>query len=495
MNFSKQIATHAAVDPDWPALVFEGRQYSYRDLDCQIGQVAEWLRRRGLQPGDRVALLLPNCPEFVIAHHGTLRIGAVVVAIDGESGPRALAHMLADVDARVVFVTATTAANVNWAGFATRPDVVVVDGVWPDATPMTHLLRGRGCEAVELEPDAPAVILYSSGTTGVPKGVVLSHANLEFNARAKVRYLGIRPDDRLLLFVPLFHVFGQNAILTPALLAGATIVLLRRFHPEQVLTALTERGVTMFFAVPTVYRMLLDVLGKAPPTSVRLWFSAAATLPRELATHWLADIGTPIHEGYGLTETSPFACYNHLERHRIGSVGTPIEEVEVRVIDPDDGTPLATGQRGEVQIRGPNVMLGYWRRPEDTQAAVVDGWFHTGDLGWIDDDGYVFLVDRIKDMIDVAGLKVWPAEVEAVLMEHPTVELAAVHRAPDPDTGERVLASVVLAPGVEFEPARLQRWCRERLKPHEVPSQIERVDALPTSPSGKVLRRVLTANS
>lgn len=495
MNASEHVATHAAVEPGRIAVVFEGRHVSYGELNTAAAQVAGWLARRGVHEGHRIALMLPNCVEFIIVHQAALRLGAIVVSLPCESLGRALEHMLRDCAPRVVFVTPASAANVPWDRLAPAPDVVVVEGEWPGATPMAHLLRGRGREPVAVTPDTPAAILYSSGTTGLAKGVTLSHGNLEFNARAKTRYLGIRSDDRLLLFVPLSHVFGQNAILTAGLCAGATIVLRRRFHPEQVLTDVRELGVTLFFAVPTVYALLLGHLERDTVdavASVRLWFSAAAPLTSELARRWRDRVGQPIHEGYGLTETSPFVCFNHQHAHRLGSVGTPIAEVALRVVDPETLTDVPTGARGELWIRGANVMLGYWQRADDTAEAIVDGWFRSGDLGFVDADGYVFLVDRLKDMIDVAGLKVWPAEVEEVLAEHEAVKLAAVYRRPDPLTGERVAASVVLRPGAACSPAELLRWCRERLAPSKVPAQLDLVDELPVSRSGKVLRRLLS---
>lgn len=494
LNHSEHLATHAAITPDSCALRFEGRSYSFAELDCWAGQLASWLSRRGVGFGDRIGLLLPNCLAFIVAHQATLRLGAIAVAFNPKSRARAVAHMLADCTPKVLFVTPDSAASLPdpELGPGPAPLRVAVDGEVPGAVSWELALRGRKREPVEVEPQTPAVILYSSGTTGPAKGVVLSHANLEFNARAKLRYLGIGSDDRLLLFVPLSHVFGQNAIMSPALMAGATIVLYRRFDPEQIAAALGDEAVSMVFAVPTVYRMLLDSLAGAAPPTVRLWFSAAATLPEDLSRRWQRELGAAIFEGYGLTETSPFACFNHLREHRIGSVGAAIDGVELRVVDPDTGAELGPGAPGEIQVRGPNVMLGYWGRKAETAAAVVDGWFRTGDLGTIDVDGYVVLIDRIKDMIDVAGLKVWPSEVEAVLEDHAEVARAAVYRRPDRDTGERVAASVIVEPGAELDAAALARWCRAQLAPYKVPVEFALVDELPISPTGKVLRRVLS---
>ncbi len=495
MNVSHHVVRYAAVTPDQPALIFEGRTITYQALARDASHVAAWLRAQGVGPQDRVALLLPNCPEFVIGYLATLYVGATVVSLNGASKARALRHMLDDCRPSIVFVTPGSATEVPWSHLANAPTAVVVDGAWPSAVPMGQLLeaQGAGIGPIDVEPDHPAAILYSSGTTGFPKGVVLSHRNVEFNSKAKRRYLGLRSYDRLMLFVPLFHVFGQNAILNAGLYSGATIVLCRRFHPDDTLADVARSAVTVFFGLPTVYAILLSRIQVERLGSVRMWFSAAATLPEDLARRWHKSTGLAIQEGYGLTETSPFTCFNHLHEHRLGSVGTPIEGVEIKVVDVSLGTDLSRHESGEVCVRGPNVMSGYWHGPDETDQAVVDGWFRTGDIGYLDDDGYLFLVDRLKDMVDVAGLKVWPSEVEQVLNEHPAVHLAAVFRRPDPDTGERVSSCVVLQSGASVTKHDLLTWCRQNLARYKVPVELRFVNELPMSPSGKILRRVLSA--
>jgi long-chain acyl-CoA synthetase len=342
-----------------------------------------------------------------------------------------------------------------------------------------------------MDREDPAAILYTSGTTGRQKGAVLSHGNVVSNMYSVSHMLRISPTDRLLLFLPLFHCFGQNFIMNAAFTGGATIVLHRRFVPEEILTSIATNHVTMFFAVPTIYISLLNAgIDPEQLAGIRYYVSAAATMPLEVATRWQERYGRPIHEGYGLTETSPFASYNHEWSHRPGSVGTPLEMVEIRVVDPDD-RELAPGEWGEILIKGPNVMLGYWNRPEETAAALRGGWFHTGDIGYLDEDAYVFLVDRVKDMINCGGFKIWPREVEEVLYQHAAMRECAVVGMPDPLKGEAARAVVVLHPGADLTAEAVIAYCREHLAAYKVPRHIELVSELPKSATGKILKRVL----
>jgi long-chain acyl-CoA synthetase len=279
------------------------------------------------------------------------------------------------------------------------------------------------------------------------------------------------------------------------LAAGAALVLHRRFDRDSVLQSVGRDGVTMFFAVPTIYIMLLDA-GVRPEdlSNVRYFFSAAATMPIEVAERWKQVFGKPIYEGYGLSETSPFASYNHEWRHRPGSVGTAIANVELRIVDPFD-TEVERGAWGEICIKGPNVMLGYWNRPEQTAEALRGGWFHSGDVGYMDEDGFVFIVDRTKDMINAAGFKVWPREVEEVLYQHPGVGECAVYGVPDPIKGEVPAAAIVVAAGARLTPAELEGFCRERLASYKIPRTFEMVPSLPKNATGKILKRVLRDQS
>ncbi len=493
MSASKDVSLHAAQNPEHLALIFEGRHYTYRELDEVTDRIAAHLRELGVRIGDRVAIVLPNVPEFVVAYLAALRLGAVATSINGALAAQTLQDTLNDCSPRVVFSTPDFAKRIEWNLLRHQPATIGVEGVWDGAIPYEDI-AGIDCTeriSVNVAPETPASILYSSGTTGIPKGVTLSHGNLAFNAESKVRYCRFGRPDRVMLFVPLFHVYGQNAILGAALCAGSTIVLHRGFDPDTILESIQKNQVTMFFAVPTVYALLINRARDDQLSTVRYWFSAAVPMPIDLLLAWQQKQGVPIHEGYGLTETSPFACYNHESKHKVGSVGTPIRGVEIGIVDPEDRTRfLPAGEAGEIVIRGPNVMLEYWGRPDDTRSAVYDGWFRTGDLGRVDDEGYVFVLDRLKDMINVAGIKVWPIDVENVLAAHPSVREAAVFGRADDMTGERVVAHIVLHEGTRLNEAELREWCLRRLARYQVPVETKFVDELIRNPAGKVLRRM-----
>ncbi len=424
---------------------------------------------------------------------GVLKLGAVAVSINSSLTAEEVAYILDDSQAAVVFTTGDRAAAVSRDACPSVRHVVVCEGEAGDRPDLDRWLKEAhaALRAARLDPHEPAALLYTSGTTGFPKGATLSHGNVVSNAWSCVHHMGYRPDDRIVCFLPLFHVFGQNAITNAAFTAGAAVVLHRRFVPERILESAQADRLTVFPAVPTVYITLLD--GGAGPEAlpaVRYWFSAAATLPREVGRQWTERFGQAICEGYGLTETSPFATYNHDVRHKFGSVGSPIENVEVRIVDEDD-EDVPVGALGQIVLRGPGVMQGYWGKPEETARALRGGWFHSGDVGSMDDEGYVFIVDRLKDMINVAGFKVWPAEVENVLYRFPGVVEAAVYAAPDRLRGEAVAAAVVLRPGTPATAEPILEFCRGHLARYKVPERVEFVAALPKNPTGKVLKRVL----
>jgi long-chain acyl-CoA synthetase len=495
VNIAEALRNSARREPGRPAIVFEGSAISYADLDQQVDRAAAALRSLGVTSGDRVALVLPNVPSFAIGYFATLRLGAIAVSMSVALTARELAILIEDSDP-VVALTVDELLPTILA--ATPADRVVT---WDTNEKGVRSLADMGVAAptdvpdVELDRDSPAAILYTSGTTGRQKGAVLTHGNVVFNSAATAGALSIVPEDRLMLFLPLFHCFGQNFILNTAISVGASVVLHRRFDPDRVLASIRQDGVTMFFGVPTVYIvMLARQVAPHDLAGVRYWFSAAATMPTEVAERWREIYGQPIHEGYGLTETSPFASYNHRSEYRPGSVGTALDDVEVGVVDTDDRA-VATGTWGEVVIAGPNVMAGYWNRPEDSATALRNGRFHTGDIGYLDEDGYLYLVDRVKDMINAAGLKIWPREIEEILYAHPLVRECAVVGLPDPVRGEAPCAFVVASSNTTIDPDRLvgelEQRCREQLATYKHPRSWAVVAELPKSPTGKILKRVL----
>jgi phenylalanine ammonia-lyase len=486
MNVAENIVRGCTLFPRKTALTFEGRRFTYAELDEWSNRVAEALARLGVGRGDRVALFLPNIPEFAAAYLGIQKLGAVAVSMNSTLRSEETRFILDDSGSVALFTTEELRANVDAAALPGLKHVIVAER-------MDDLVAGTTgrFQMATMDRDDPSAILYTSGTTGQPKGACLSHGNVVSNMHAFNYNCGMRPDDRLLLFLPLFHCFGQNAILNSGLNAGATVVLHRKFHPDTVIRSIADDGVTMFFGVPTTFIPIYNLASAEEMASVRYYFSAAAALPREIARKWQEKYHHDIHEGYGLTETSPFASYNHRLAFRLGSIGSPIENVEMRVVDPDTGVEAATGEAGEIVVRGPNVMLGYWNRADATAKAIRNGWFHTGDIGRVDEDGYFYIVDRLKDMVNVGGLKVYPVEVENTIYQHPAVEEVAVYGLVDRMMNERVCANIICKTGHELSEAEIIAFCRQRLADYKIPSTVFFVDSIPKSPTGKILKRVL----
>jgi long-chain acyl-CoA synthetase len=493
MNVAEHVERAAHRLRNHPAILFAGKAVSYETLDYCASALADSLARHGVRRGDRVALYLPNIPAFALAYLAGLKAGAIVVSINSIFKWEEVRFIVNDARPKVVFTTAELLPNLPRPECPSVEHTVLCEGGEPDEIALEDwLARGDpSTRAAAMDPDDPAVLLYSSGTTGFPKGVTLTHANVASNTRTTAKVCRYRSSDRLAAFLPLFHVFGQNFIMNAGFEAGATLVLFRRFVPEAVLAAMGRERITKFFAVPTIYIGLLNTdLAKYDLSSIDFYFSAAATMPEEISRRWTERFGQRVYEGYGLTECSPFACYNHATEHRFGSVGTAVEGFTLAILD-DRDREVPRGTWGEICIRGPGVMKGYWGRPEDTDHALRSGWLHSGDIGRMDNDGYVYIVDRVKDMVNVAGFKVWPAEVEHVLYRHPAVREVAVYGAPDPERGEEVRAAVVLKDGVAASPEALAQFCRDHLAAYKIPQRVELVRELPKSATGKILKRVL----
>ncbi|MHC5772173.1 MAG: AMP-binding protein, partial [Nostoc sp.] len=420
-------------------------------------------------------------PEFVISYLGILKIGAVAVSVNVMLKSAEVSYILNDCAAKAIITTETESEQVSEADLPELQHILIAEGRVNKGMSLAQLMANASFEApaVEMDRHAPASILYTSGTTGFPKGATLSHSNVVSNIYSANRCYRIRPNDRLLLFVPLFHCFGQNAILNCGLTACATIILQRRFDLKQVLQTIADHQVTMFFGVPTVFIKLLNMdTSDYNLESVRYYFSAAAPLPIEVAQKWHDKYRFFIHEGYGLTETSPFSTYNHDLKYQLGSIGTPIENVEMKIVD-REGHQVQPGELGEIVVRGPNVMLGYWNRPFETAEVIKNGWFHTGDIGRMDKQGFFYIVDRLKDMINVSGFKVYPTEVENVIYQHPAVAECAVYGVPDQVKGERVFANVLLKAGFAITAEEMIVFCSERMATYKVPYTIKFINSLP----------------
>ncbi len=497
MNIAHHVEQGHRLFPDKIALIFEDKSFTYKQLDQLAGQVANGLRGLGIKKGDRVALFLPNIPEFVISYLGILKIGAVAISVNVMFKTAEVSYILNDCAAKAIITTESQSEQILEADLPELQHILIAEGRANKGITLAQLMANASPDARALEMDrhAPACILYTSGTTGFPKGATLSHGNIISNTYAANRCYRITSSDRLLLYLPLFHCFGQNAILNCGLNACATIIMHRRFDLEQVLQIIDKHQVTMFFGVPTVFIKLLNVdTSTSNMESVCYYFSAAAPMPIEISQRWQDRYGFFIHEGYGLTETSPFATYNNDLKYRLGSIGTPIENVEIKIID-SDGHQVQPGELGEMVIRGPNVMLGYWNRPFETSEVIKNGWFHTGDIGRMDEDRFFYIVDRLKDMINLSGFKVYPTEVENVIYQHPAVAEVAVYGVPDPIKGEIVKANIVLQAGNTITLEQIKEFCSQRIAAYKIPQTIKFVSSIPKNPTGKVLKALLKQES
>ena len=496
MNICEHLTAVAARSPERIAIVFQGQSYTYGELDRCSVSAAQLLVDSGVQTGERVAIMLPNVPAFAVWYYATLRIGAIAVSISTRLTDSEVAFVVSDCEAKAFVASESAEAQ-------TLPDCVAKSLVVSDDGRYFINPAGDGQALPELpnqstwheaSPDDAALILYTSGTTGFAKGATLSHNNVRSNVLEFNRLCDMQPSDRILLAVPLFHCFGQNALLNSALHVGATLVLQRGFDLNESKRLIAQQQVTQLYGVPTMFQLFHESCSASDLATVRYCFSAAATLPLQVSQRWLDKFGQPIFEGYGLTETSPFASYNHHTDYVMGSIGEAIDQVEMKIVDSDTGGDCPVGELGEIAIRGPNVMLGYWNRPADTAAAIRDGWFHSGDIGRQTEDGRFSIVDRVKDMIAVGGLKVYPAEVERVLLDHSEVAQVAVVGLPEEVFGEQVVAFVVLDKmnsGTKLLMAELLERCRQHLANYKVPKHCEFVSELPRNPSGKILKREL----
>jgi len=493
VNIAQHAARAAQERPHHTAIVFEGAHVDYVTLDAHAARLARSLADHGVRPGDRVALYLPNTPAFALAYLAIQRVGGVTVSLNAMLTAEEVAYILNDSSARIVFTVANLAQNVRKDLSPALERIVICEGDAGGETALADWVAGEDVPSIMVErrSDDRAALLYTSGTTGQPKGAILTVGNVVTNVRTTVEVMGYTAADKVAIFLPLFHVFAQNTMMNAAFESGATIVLFRRLEPRTILRTIEEERVTMLFGVAPIFAALLAMrLEDYDLSSLRWEVAGAAPLPNELVYRWRERLGRPINQGYGLTETSPLTNVNLPDQQRIGSVGKCVPGVEVRIVAEDDGE-AAPGEWGEICFRGPGVMQGYWNRPEETAHALRGGWLHTGDIGKVDVDGYLFVVDRMKDMINAAGLKVWPAEVEQRLYHHPAVLEAAVYGAPHRLKGEEVYADVVLKPGATANAADILAFCREHLARYKVPHRLNIVAELPKSPTGKVLKRVL----
>ncbi len=487
-NFAQEAATAATDAADRPAVRLDETTLTYSALDGAVAAAAGLLRGRGVEPGDRVGMQLPNVPYFPITYFGALRLGAVVVPMNPLLTGREVAYHLSDSGARLM---------VGWHGFEeparagcddAGADLLLVepgalDGLLADADPVT--------EVIDRADDDAAVIIYTSGTTGTPKGATLTHGNIRAGAEVGRELVDAGPDSVAVATLPLFHVFGMNSIMNTGVLARGLMTLVSRFDPTKVLEVIERDRATTFAGVPTMYAALLHhpERDRFDVSALELCVSGGSALPVEVLRGFDEAFGAKVLEGYGLSETTGMASFNLRDQERKpGSIGVPVGGTEMKVVD-DDDQEVPHGERGEIVMRGPFVMSGYWGRDDATAETMRGGWFHTGDIATVDEDGYFSIVDRKKDLIIRGGYNVYPREVEEVLYGHPEVREAAVLGVPHDSLGEEVGAAVVLTDGAETTPEELRDFVKAKVAAYKYPRLVWLTGELPKGPTGKILKR------
>ncbi|MFM1769830.1 MAG: hypothetical protein RJA22_2359 [Verrucomicrobiota bacterium] len=498
VNLASAFAASARANASKTAVFWGEEEHAYATLATRAAWLAGRLQREfGVRPGDRVGLWLKNCPEFIPALFAILGAGAVVVPINNFLKPGEITYILADADIQVLITDATLAAHAPELQ-AQRPGLKV----WPveEFSACTDAPAGVAAATDSLAATKAAgsdlaVIIYTSGTTGRPKGAMLSHGNLLHNVDSCRQVLAAVQHDRFVVLLPMFHSFMMTVGLLLPLMVGGSIVLIRSLHPPKaILQEILTRAATILPAVPSFFRTLAGA--PLPPNlPLRICISGGAPLPIEVLREFNRSMPIPLIEGYGLSEASPVVSLNPIDRPgKEGSIGLPIPGVEISVQD-DDGHLLPTGVTGEICVRGGNVMLGYWNRPEETAKTLRGGWLLTGDIGHGDAEGYFFITDRKKDMLIVNGINVYPREIEEVLYQFPGVKEAAVVGVPDARKGEHAVAFVAPQDGAQLDEKAILQFLRQRLADYKVPKKVTFLAALPRNPTGKVLKRELRAQA
>nr|WP_106780928.1 long-chain-fatty-acid--CoA ligase [Lysinibacillus timonensis] len=502
MNLVETVRQYASSSPEKTVYHFAGRDVTYAEFDQQVGSLAYSLKQLGIQKNDHVAFLLGNSPEFIISLYACMRIGAIAVPVNPVYTLDEVSYIFQNGDVKAVIAVDTLWPLLE-KGNASFPKVekVIICRTEKNefqinnehVVSFSELLSSTNyCSPETIDNEETAIILYTSGTTGYPKGAELTHNNLYANARDVAQFMEFSSDDRVIATLPLFHVFALTVVANAPLLVGATILIVPRFSPSEIFNIAKLQRATVFAGVPTMYNFLYQFPdGQAADFStLRLAISGGAPLPAQVLYNFEGKFKVRISEGYGLSEASPVTCFNPLDRERkVGSIGTSINNVENKIVD-DNGNELPVNEVGELIVRGPNVMKGYYKLPKETAEALRDGWLYTGDLAKKDEDGYFYIVDRKKDMIIVGGFKVYQREVEEVLFSHPKVVEAAVVGLPDENFGEAVHAFVVLN-DEHVGQLDLFKYCSEHLAKYKIPTAITFLPELPKSSTGKVLRRTL----
>ncbi|HEY4601490.1 MAG TPA: fatty acid--CoA ligase family protein [Cerasibacillus sp.] len=506
MNLPQSVYERAMKQPEQIAYEFMNEQYTYAQFEQSVAQFAGALKEHGVKKGDHIALLVGNTPHFLVTLYASWRLGAVVVPINPIYTANEISYIVQNSDAKII-----VALDRLWPMFDKReilfPNIEIMIVCETDEEAMGQCMQLEELfffrpfmklgepvtQLTNFDKNDNAIILYTSGTMGQPKGAMLTHENVYSNARDVGTYLEMSSDDRVVATLPIFHVFALTVVVNAPLFRGATVLLLPRFSPKEVFEVIRERKATVFAGVPTMYNFLYQFEeGKREDyESIRLSISGGSSLPVSLLHNFEEKFNTRISEGYGLSEASPVTCFNPIDRERVpGSIGMSIVNVENKVVD-TEGNEVPKGDIGELIVRGPNVMKGYYKMPEETNAVLKDGWLYTGDMAREDENGYFYIVDRKKDMIIVGGYNVYPREVEEVLYKHPDIIECAIIGIPDVELGEAVSAHIVLKKDSDLDIQGIIDFCSQHLVKYKVPTDINFTDELPKNTTGKILRRSL----
>jgi len=491
MNLAKNLERSAFLFPDRPALSEDRKETTYAQLNERASRVATALLQMGVQAGEHIGLCTPNSGDWLAFYFGVLKAGAVPVALSSGLKKDELMLLIHHSRPRILFTVREKLDDLADLWGSGCVETIISPGGNLDVDKLVSM-GNPSFKAVDRERSDTAVILYTGGTTGIPKGVMLSHENINAAIHTVVFNERSTPQDRALCFLPFNHVFGQMHIMNATILSAGCLELIPAFDMERVLDLMAAGRVTKLFSVPTVYVRLLALEGlKEKLGAVRYCFSAAASMAAELVRQWKERTGLAIYEGYGMTEAAPTVTYNHYHRHVIGSVGTEVPGIEIQIRD-ESGNRVEQGKPGEICARGPNIMKGYLHNPEATAEAFWEGgWFRSGDIGLFDEDGYLYIVDRLKDMIITGGENVYPKEVEEVLYTVEEVQECAVIGLPDKEWGEKVTAFIIPQPGRNVDTDRLRGYLKSRLSTFKVPKEYRIVKDLPKNPAGKILKREL----
>lgn len=496
MNLCEYLENSARKHPLKIVVRHEGDQLTYAELDCRCNRLANGLKGLGLSPGDRCVVMMPNCIDVITVYYALTKLGVVIVPVNFLFKQHELTHIFTDAQPKAFIGAAPYLDEIRRLfDNGTTPSIRLARGISGDPQFMDLTTANSDNDRFERYPaddDDTLKILYTSGTTGVPKGVMLTHGNLASEARILAEMRGaMDPDTVVIGVLPLYHVYGITSVLNVSLYLGLTIELFTQFDPEKVIRVAAEENHTILFAVPTMYNRLIEIASQTPParSSLKFCVSGGASLPVEFIHRFETLFDTKMYEGYGLTEApvcveNPFGGLT-----KPGSIGLPIMEFSAKIIDPD-GNEVPPGESGELLIKGPGVMKGYLNRPADTQATIKDAWLYTGDIACQDEDRYIYIVDRKKDLIIRGGYNIYPREIEEVMYQIPEILEAAVIGVADADLGEEIAAVVVLKEGTQIDTQTIQAYVKERVAPYKYPRVIDIISApLPKSGTGKILKK------